>query len=201
MVSDTAIILGAHQCTQCPLFETRSNVVWGAGASNPKFTIIGEAPGFSEDISGLPFVGRSGDLLTFLLAEAGLSRDAVYITNTVKCRPPMNRDPMPREVEACRQWLDAELDLIQPQPWQILLLLGRFAARMALPHETATLPAGTARAYTFNNQPTIAIVSYHPAYALRDPSGRVRRDILRDIRRAKRYSEVFNRNTTPSPTA
>ncbi len=95
----------AGTCTRCPLSESRSRVVFGAGNADADLMLVGEAPGAEEDRQGLPFVGRSGALLTRLLTEAGLPRERVFITNTLKCRPPGNRNPGREEIETCRPWL------------------------------------------------------------------------------------------------
>lgn len=196
MTTSNAMRHGAHECVECPLAITRTHVVWGDGPQDPKFVIVGEAPGFNEDLTGVPFQGRSGQLLTFLLREAGISREEVYITNMVKCRPPLNRDPNPMEINACAPWYHAELADFTPRARRVFLLLGKYAARLALPHEIGNLQNGTARAWDQvlpdgTTLPSIAVISYHPAYALRDSSGEIRRSILTDIRRAKRYSEQY----------
>ena len=109
-------------CTKCVLAETRTNVVFGHGPSPSNIMIIGEGPGEQEDLSGKPFVGRSGKLLTQLLTSAGINREKdTFIANTVKCRPPQNRTPLPNEINACKSYLIRQIQLIKPK---ILLLLG-----------------------------------------------------------------------------
>ena len=119
----------ALQCTACRLSETRTNVVFGAGDPMAQLMFIGEGPGEQEDRDGVPFVGRAGKLLTQLIEEVRLSRDTVYIANVVKCRPPGNRDPQADEIEACRGFLGAQLELIQPR---VVVTLGNFATKWLL---------------------------------------------------------------------
>ena len=111
-----------HACTRCPLHETRTNAVPGAGPADARIMFVGEGPGRDEDLQGEPFVGRAGQVLTRLLAGIGLSRDDVFITNIVKCRPPDNRDPHPDEVLACREYLDGQIAFIKPR---LICTLGR----------------------------------------------------------------------------
>jgi uracil-DNA glycosylase family 4 len=111
-------------CTRCPLAEGRTQAVPGEGPATAEIVFIGEGPGFHEDRQGRPFVGPAGQLLNELLASVGLERGQVYITNVVKCRPPNNRDPLPHEIDACRPWLDQQLDLIAPL---LICTLGRYS--------------------------------------------------------------------------
>ena len=118
------------KCYNCPLGKTRTNIVFSDGLPNPKLMLIGEAPGFYEDKLGKPFVGKAGQLLDKIFASVGLTREKdVYICNTVKCRPPENRNPEPAEKEACREYLNAQIDIIQPQ---IILLCGNVAVQSIL---------------------------------------------------------------------
>ena len=118
------------KCYNCPLGKTRTNIVFSDGLPNPKLMLIGEAPGFYEDRLGKPFVGKAGQLLDKIFASVGLTREKdVYICNTVKCRPPENRNPEPAEKEACREYLNAQIDIIQPQ---IILLCGNVAVQSIL---------------------------------------------------------------------
>ena len=120
----------AATCTRCALATGRTNVVFGMGDPRSDLMFIGEGPGAEEDKQGLPFVGRSGQLLDRLMAEEiGLTRDRVYIANVVKCRPPNNRDPLPDEIEACRPYLEAQLELIAPK---VVVTLGNFAGKLLL---------------------------------------------------------------------
>jgi DNA polymerase len=114
-----AIAEQVRTCTRCPLYIGTTNPVPGAGNVNAEIMFIGEGPGYNEDKQGLPFVGRSGDYLVYLLKLIGLTRDDVFIGNVVKHRPPENRDPMPDEILACKPYLDAQVDIIDLRPgWQ-----------------------------------------------------------------------------------
>ena len=119
-----------RECSACPLHTTRTRAVPGSGPASARILALGEAPGEREDLQGEPFVGAAGKLLTRLLEDAGLSRADIFITNTVKCRPPGNRDPLPEEVTACAGFLDAQLEILQPD---VILLLGRHAVARVLP--------------------------------------------------------------------
>ena len=120
----------AAGCTRCPLAATRTQVVFGVGDPGADLMFVGEAPGRDEDLQGVPFVGRSGQLLDRLLAEEiGIGREAVYIANVVKCRPPDNRDPKPDEIAACRPYLEEQVALIAPK---VVVTLGNFATRLLL---------------------------------------------------------------------
>ena len=117
-------------CEKCDLCKTRTKIVFSAGIPNNKLMLIGEAPGYYEDQKGEPFVGKAGQLLDKIFASVGLSREKdVYICNTIKCRPPENRDPLPEEKAACREYLDAQLEILQPR---IILLCGRVAVNSML---------------------------------------------------------------------
>ncbi len=123
----------ASGCTRCPLSETRTKVVFGSGNADADLMFIGEGPGAEEDRQGLPFVGRAGALLTELLDEIGLSRDDVWISNVVRCRPPGNRDPEPLEVESCQPYTYGQVELIQPR---VIGTLGNFATRLLTGNRT-----------------------------------------------------------------
>ena len=154
-------------CTACALHRTRTRTVFGTGARNADWMVIGEAPGANEDRKGEPFVGRAGRLLDAMLRAIGLSREAVFITNTLKCRPPGNRDPEPTETERCGPFLDRQIDLVEPR---IILLAGRVAAQTVL--ETGAPLArlrGREHAYPRGRRPIPVIATYHPAYLLRSP--------------------------------
>lgn len=152
------------KCTRCALSQNRNQTVLGVGDHDAQWMLVGEAPGAEEDQRGEPFVGRAGQLLNNMLAAIGLSRDAVYITNVVKCRPPGNRDPRPDEVTACGDYLKRQIDLIHPR---LILALGRFAAQTLLSTDT---PVGQLRGKVHYYAETVPlIVTYHPAYLLRSP--------------------------------
>ena len=119
----------ALACTKCPLAETRTQVVFGAGDPHADLLFVGEGPGEQEDLQGIPFVGRAGKLLTSLIEGIGLDRDSVYIANVVKCRPPGNRDPLPLEIESCRPYLEAQVEFIDPK---VVVTLGNFATKLLL---------------------------------------------------------------------
>lgn len=118
-----------QECTLCPLVETRTNIVFGAGNEHANVVLCGEAPGKNEDESGLPFVGAAGKRLDALLAIAGLERDDIFIANVLKCRPPRNRDPKPAEIKACSPYLAAQIEAIKPK---ILVTLGTFSSQFVL---------------------------------------------------------------------
>ena len=153
-------------CTRCELSRTRTQTVFGVGDRAARWLIIGEAPGAEEDKRGEPFVGRAGQLLNAMLAAVGLAREAVYIANILKCRPPQNRDPRPEEVLACSDYLDRQIELIQPT---LILAVGRIAAQNLLKVET---PIGRMRGqlHHYGEQSIPVVVTYHPAYLLRSPA-------------------------------
>src|SRR3954451_17132762 len=118
----------ARSCTRCPqLVQARQTVVFGAGNADADLMFVGEAPGANEDKLGLPFVGQAGKLLDKLLGEIGLERGDVFIANVLKCRPPGNRDPQPMEIEACRDYLDRQVELIEPR---VICTLGNFSTKL-----------------------------------------------------------------------
>ncbi len=172
--------LGAEAagCPRCPLAATRTQVVFGVGHPNADLVFVGEAPGREEDLRGEPFVGRSGQLLDRLvLEEMGLTRDRFYILNTVKCRPPDNRDPRPLEIEACNPWLEGQLDLIQPK---VVVTLGNFATKLLL-GTTEGITKLRGRTYPFRNG-SVLVPTFHPAAVLRgggEPMAKVRADLVR----------------------
>jgi DNA polymerase len=152
----------AH-CTACKLSATRTQGVLGVGDRDADWLIVGEAPGADEDAQGEPFVGQAGKLLDAMLASIGLKRgDNVYITNVLKSRPPGNRNPEPDEVAACRPYLLAQIELIRPK---LILALGRFAAQSLLDTDEA-IARLRGRVHRFQNVPLV--VTYHPAYLLRN---------------------------------
>jgi len=153
-------------CTRCALHRTRTQTVFGVGASEAPLLVIGEGPGAEEDRRGEPFVGRAGQLLDAMLAAIGHDRaHNTYIANVVKCRPPNNRDPAPAEVEACRPFLDTQIDLLKPR---LILAVGRVAAQRLLNTEEP-LSRLRGRAHQYGPSAVPVWVSYHPAYLLRSP--------------------------------
>jgi DNA polymerase len=167
----------AANCTKCRLAEKRTQVVFGTGAPTARLMFIGEGPGAEEDRQGLPFVGRSGKLLDQLIdEELGMRRSQVYIANVVKCRPPDNRDPKPDEIDACRPYLTAQLDIIRPG---VVVTLGRYAAQWLL-NTTEGITKLRGRAYPFAHG--VLIPTLHPAAALRggaEPLAQMRADFVR----------------------
>jgi len=153
----------ASDCRLCGLAETRKKVVFGVGDPHADLVFIGEAPGRDEDIQGEPFVGRAGQLLDRMLDAIELDRQKIYIMNTIKCRPPNNRDPKSDEVQSCNLWFEQQLNVLQPK---ILCLLGRVAAQTVLETD-APLGSLRGRWHDYNGIPVW--VTYHPAYLLRSP--------------------------------
>ena len=154
------------QCTACGLSEGRNNAVWSDGNPNAKIVLIGEAPGQNEDMRGVPFVGRAGQLLDKFLEEHNISRkNDLYICNTVKCRPPENRVPKPEEKQACRRYLDAQISLIRPK---VILLCGSTAVQSMM--ETK-LPISKIRGQWFDGPFGSKMMPiFHPSYLLRNHS-------------------------------
>ena len=152
------------QCRNCSLARNRTNVVFGVGAENAKILLVGEGPGRYEDEQGIPFVGRAGELLDDMLATIGLNRENVYIANTVKCRPPENRDPLNEEKAACRSWLEQQIALLQPK---ILICLGRHAAKELI---SENFQISSQHGQWFEKDGMRMMAIFHPAALLRDGS-------------------------------
>ena len=149
-------------CRSCGLCESRTNVVFGVGDPNAEVLFVGEAPGEREDALGEPFVGKAGQLLDDMLAMIGLDRDRIYITNSIKCRPPQNRDPLNTEKEACAPYLQKQLQLMDPK---IIVCLGRISAmEMIKPDFKITQEHGQ----FFEKNGVLMTALYHPAALLRD---------------------------------
>ncbi len=150
-------------CTACELCKTRTQTVFGVGNTEADWMIIGEAPGAEEDARGEPFVGQAGRLLDNMLASIGLSRQKnVYIANVLKCRPPGNRNPEAQEIERCAPFLARQIELVQPK---LLIAMGRFAAQTLL-NTDASIASLRGKRHRYNGVPMI--VTYHPAYLLRN---------------------------------
>lgn len=164
----------AHGCTACSLAEGRTNVVFGAGSASADVMIVGEGPGQQEDEEGLPFVGRSGQLLDRLLNEIELEREDVYIANVVKCRPPRNRDPRTDEIDACKGYLRRQIELIDPT---VVITLGNFSTKLLL-KTTTGITRMRGRAYEWWGR--FLVPTFHPAAALRGGE-RVTDDIRADL--------------------
>jgi uracil-DNA glycosylase family 4 len=152
------------QCQSCELHKTRSQVVFGVGNVDADLMIIGEAPGYHEDKQGKPFVGRAGQLLSSMLSSIGIQRDSVYIANVLKCRPPNNRDPKLEEIIHCSKHLSQQIACIQPK---LILALGKHAANYLLDTQQ---PLYKLRTQLHDYNGINVLVSYHPAYLLRNPS-------------------------------
>jgi len=172
MDSLTQIALEISACSDCPLYLNRGRTVPGEGPQNAKIMLVGEAPGSNEDKQGRPFVGAAGHFLEELLALATLRREDVYITNTVKCRPLNNRDPLNTEKAACRKYLDRQIEVISPK---VVVTLGRHSMTSFLPNETISKVRGKPKRL---NGITLFPV-YHPAAALYQ--GSLRKVIEEDI--------------------
>src|SRR6478735_3416650 len=158
----------ASECTKCPLSETRTNVVFGAGNADASLMFVGEAPGAEEDRQGLPFVGRAGALLTELLAGIGMERKDVWICNVLKCRPPGNRDPQPIEIESCEPYLFRQVELIEPR---VVATLGNFATKLLTGSRVGiTRVRGTPQVREVGSRTVFLLPLLHPAAALRTPS-------------------------------
>ena len=152
-------------CTRCNLHKTRNKTVFGDGKICSDIMIIGEAPGKDEDEQGKPFVGRAGKLLNSFLRSIKLNRNSVFITNTIKCRPPDNRNPMNDEIRACSGFLEKQIDLIKPK---VMVLLGKIAANSLL-GEDKPMSDLRQKKFFINKSKIPIIVFYHPAYILRSP--------------------------------
>lgn len=146
-------------CTRCPLARSRTHAVPGEGPAQADIMLIGEGPGFHEDQQGRPFVGAAGKYLDELLAGIQLKRSDTFITNVVKCRPPGNRDPLPEEIEACRVWLDRQIETIQPK---VIVTISRYAMARWFPNEKISTIHGRAR--RFGDR--LVVPMFHPAAAL-----------------------------------
>jgi uracil-DNA glycosylase family 4 len=152
-------------CQRCVLSQSRKNAVPGEGPDDADIVFIGEGPGFHEDQQGRPFVGAAGHFLEELLEGIGLRRDDVYICNVIKCRPPGNRDPLPEEIEACKPYLDKQIQIISPR---MIVTLGRFSMERHFPGAKISQIHGQARKI----EGIIYYPMYHPAAALHQPRWR-----------------------------
>jgi uracil-DNA glycosylase len=159
-----ALAAEVADCRKCGLGDGRTQAVFGRGNPNAELVVVGEAPGGEEDRAGLPFVGPAGKLLDLMLLSIGFDRDAVYICNVLKCRPPGNRDPRPDEVASCAPYLQAQLDRIGPRA---ILAVGRFAGQMLTGREASM---GGLRGEVREHRGVPVVATYHPAYLLRSPA-------------------------------
>jgi uracil-DNA glycosylase len=157
-----------ESCRRCPLHETRSRTVFGAGDADAEVMFVGEAPGAEEDRRGLPFVGRAGQLLNELLEGVGMSREEVFIANVLKSRPPGNRDPQPLEIEACRPYLFEQVRLIEPK---VICTLGNFATKLLTGNPAGiTRVRGAPQVHELGGRTVFLLPLFHPAAALRTPA-------------------------------
>src|SRR3990172_8145489 len=161
-------------CPDCELCQSRNRAVPGEGPETAEIMFVGEGPGFYEDQQGRPFVGPAGRFLEELLASIGLRREQVYITNVIKCRPPNNRDPLPYEVEACRKYLQRQMEIIQPR---LIVTLGRYSLAWFFPRDSISKVHGSLR----EREGTYYMHMYHPAAALH--AGNLRKVIEDDFRK------------------
>ena len=161
-------------CPDCDLCKTRTHAVPGEGPPDADILFVGEAPGFNEDQQARPFVGAAGRFLDELIASIGLRREQVFITNVIKCRPPNNRDPLPGEVDACRKYLDRQIELLQPK---VIVSLGRYSLAWFFPKDAIGKVHGQAKV----REGTYFMPMYHPAAALH--AGNMRRVIEEDFRK------------------
>ena len=177
-------------CDKCTLAKSRTNIVFSDGIANTKMMLIGEAPGYWEDKQGKPFVGKAGQLLDKIFASVGLSREKdVYICNTLKCRPPENRNPLPEEKAACREYLDAQMEILKPK---IILVCGNIALNTMLPKERGITRA---RGKWFDGPNGAKMMPiFHPSYLLRNDSrqkGSPKWLMWQDIQEIKKVYETI----------
>ncbi len=173
------------RCTRCDLARTRNNVVPGQGVQNPEVMVIGEGPGYDEDMQGLPFVGKAGMLLDKMLAAIQLDRNKnCYIANVVKCRPPQNRDPMPEEQSACFSFLEAQIHILKPK---MILCMGRISGHKLLNTEQS-LRDLRGRIHDYNGIPLM--VTYHPSALLRNEE--LKRPAWEDLKLFKKELDKIN---------
>lgn len=183
-------------CQKCSLYKTATNPVPGNGSPDSQIMFIGEAPGFNEDQKGIPFCGQAGHLLDELLLSIGLNRDKVFVGNMLKHRPPNNRDPLPEEMEACREYLDEQINIIKPKT---IIALGRFAMMKFLPFGKISSDHGKGRIIEYNRRRYIFIPMFHPAAALRGATieQQLRDDFKNMLGEIERMSKIMNGETDP----
>jgi DNA polymerase len=185
----TLIRADIGDCTRCRLHKGRTNLVFGVGNVNADLMFVGEGPGADEDAQGEPFVGRAGQLLNNMISAMGIKRSDVYIANVVKCRPPSNRTPEKDECDTCSPFLMRQIDVIKPK---VIVALGAVAAKnlLAINDSMANLRG---RWYDFRNSKLL--VTYHPAYLLRDP--RQKKEAWKDLQMAMKYLGLKPPEKTP----
>lgn len=174
------------ECTRCKLARTRTHIVFGSGSSHADLMFVGEAPGADEDVQGLPFVGRAGQLLTRIIEAIELKREDVYIANILKCRPPNNRNPESDEVEMCQPFLMRQIQAVAPK---IIVTLGKYASQTLLATDT---PISRLRG-DFHLLGSIQVMpTFHPSYLLRNPGAK--RDVWEDMKNVRdRLKELGSR--------
>ncbi|MBE7518219.1 MAG: uracil-DNA glycosylase [Thermoflexaceae bacterium] len=185
-----ALYARIRECDLCPLARTRTCAVPGEGPIDSEVLFIGEAPGMNEDRQGRPFVGQAGQFLGELLAAAGLERSGVYICNILKCRPPNNRDPLPGEIEACRDYLDEQIALVDPR---LIITLGRFSMARWFPGQSISRVHGRVA----ERDGRLIVPMYHPAAALHQQS--LRTTIIKDFESLPAVLERARRPVAPTP--
>jgi uracil-DNA glycosylase len=174
----TAVRAEIGDCTRCKLHrQGRRQIVFGVGNPTADLMFVGEAPGADEDVQGIPFVGRAGQLLTKIIEAIGLGRDDVYIANVIKCRPPENRNPEPDEVETCEPFLFQQIDAIQPK---VIVALGTFAAKALLKTQDSI---SRLRGRVYDYRGAKLIPTFHPAFLLRSPDRK--RDVWEDMKKVR----------------
>jgi DNA polymerase len=176
------------RCQKCNLGKTRNNAVFGQGSEKADIMLVGEGPGYNEDIQGVPFVGKAGQLLDKMLKAVDLTRDEIYITNIVKCRPPNNRNPLEDESKVCIDYLRYQVKLIQPK---IIVCLGAVAARNLI-HPNLSISRERGQWTRKGNIDFIPI--FHPAYLLRNPSAK--KDSWKDLKSIRKHLDMLSKNDT-----
>jgi uracil-DNA glycosylase family 4 len=167
-----------EDCSRCKLHALgRRQIVFGVGNADADLMFVGEAPGADEDVQGIPFVGRAGQLLTKIIEAIGLTRDQVYIANVIKCRPPGNRNPEPDEVETCEPFLFRQIDVVSPK---VIVALGTFAAKTLLRTQD---PISRLRGRVYEFRGAKLIPTFHPAFLLRSPDRK--RDVWEDMKKVR----------------
>jgi len=175
-----------HNCKRCNLRNGARLPVPGTGLLRKRLVLVGEAPGEEEDLKNEPFVGAAGNLLTRALNKLSVNREDIYITNTVKCRPPQNRTPTLSEITACRPWLEKEFELIKPL---VIICLGRTALNGIL---NITKPLSNLRGKILYYRDIPAVITYHPAFLLRNPSNIYKLQFLEDLKKGFKLYEILN---------
>ena len=168
-------------CRRCRLHQGRKHIVFGAGNPQARLVLVGEGPGYEEDVHGLPFVGQAGQLLTKILKAIHLRREDVYIGNIIKCRPPGNRNPEQEEIAACLPFLQRQIRAIRPR---LICALGTFAAQTLLQSHT---PISRLRGHFHTYEDILLLPTYHPAFLLRNPTKK--RDVWEDMQKLQEAYE------------